>query len=308
MRDLSDVWDLASRQYGALHVHQLLDAGLDHDRILTLVRQDHLVRAAPRVLAVAGSADTVERQAFVAVLNAGVDACLSHESAAALWDVPGFRVAPWQVTRARVIKDGGSYIARVHEPRRFRPEHVVRLREVPITTPARTIFDLASLAHLHRGKIARALDSMWAARLVDHRSLNLMLEHLQGKGRPGIRLMRALLAERGEGYVPPESSLERRFMVVCERFGIVGFDRQVLLGDDEPIGRVDFVHHAAMVVAEIDSDRFHTSLLDRAADARRDERLRAMGYLVLRFSEFDVWHRTDDVGSRLLRALSARAA
>ncbi len=137
---------------------------------------------------------------------------------------------------------------------------VVRLREVPITTPARTIFDLASLAHLHPGRVARALDAMWAARLVDHRSLTQMLEHLQGKGRPGIRLMRTLLAERGEGYVPAESSLERRFLAVCERFGIVGFDRQVLLGDDQPIGRVDFVH------------------------------------------------RADDVGSRLLRARSARAA
>jgi very-short-patch-repair endonuclease len=308
MRDLAPVWDLASRQHGALHVQQLLDAGLDHDGVLTLVRQDHLVRAAPRVLAVAGSADTVERRAFVALLNAGVDACLSHESAAALWGVAGFRMAPWHVTRPRVIKDGASYIATVHEPRRFRSEHVLRLREVPVTTPARTIFDLASLGYVHPGRVARALDSMWAARLVDHRSLTQMLEHLQGKGRPGIRLMRALLTERSEAYVPPESSLERRFMSICDRFGIGGFDRQALLGDDGPIGRVDFVHRAAMVVAEIDSDRFHTSLLDRRADERRDERLSARGYLVLRFTEFDVWYRADDVGRRLLRALSVRAA
>jgi very-short-patch-repair endonuclease len=307
MQDKDALWDLASRQHGALHTGQILDLGVPHAHVGTLVDRGDLIRVAPRVLVVAGSADSAERRASVAVLNAGVGACLSHQSGAAWWDLPGFLLEPWQVTRSRRIKDGRPYDAVVHEPRRFLAMHVVLLRGVPVTTPARTIFDLASLPGMPLGRLARALDSAWAARIVGHGSLQAMLDDLSGRGRRGIAVMRQLLEERGPGFVPVESSLERRFLWICERFGIGGFERQVVLGDHEVIGRVDFRHRWQPVIVEIDSDRYHTSLLDRSADARRDELLTALGYTVCRFREKELWYRPEVVAEALLAVLRPAA-
>jgi very-short-patch-repair endonuclease len=56
------------------------------------------------------------------------------------------------------------------------------------------------------------------------------------------------------------------------------------------IGRVDALYPDRMIVVEIDGDRWHSTARRRAEDNLRDRRLAAAGYLVLRFTEDDVWH------------------
>ena len=98
--------------------------------------------------------------------------------------------------------------------------------------------------------------------------------------------MRDLAAARDVEYRAPESGLERRFIEILAAAGVEPFERQVQLGDaDGPIGRVDFFDHARRLVVETDSDLYHSSLSDRAADAARDDRLRRAGFDVLRIDE-----------------------
>ena len=226
-------------------------------------------------------------------LDAGAGAAVSHESAAALWRLPGFSPGPLHVSRTR----GRSTLATVH--RTHVPETHVRLFErIPVTSPSRTIFDLAGV--LHPGRTERALDSALARGLTSIESLHRVTEELARQGRPGSSVMRRLLAGRDSNYVPPESNLEARFQVVAKRAGLHNLLQQREVGGDDWVGRVDFLDPEKRLVVEVDSDLHHSSMLDEAADARRDAALADAGYTVVRINEHDLWHRPDQVVRRLL--------
>jgi very-short-patch-repair endonuclease len=229
---------------------------------------------------------------MAATLDLGAGAAVSHESAAALWRLPGFRPGPMHVSRT----SGRSTLATVH--RTHVPETHIRLFErIPVTSPARTIFDLAGV--LHPGRTERALDNALARGLTSIEALHRVTEELAGRGRPGSALMRRLLADRAGAYVPPESNLEARFHAVAKKAGLE-LVRQCDVGGDDWIGRVDFLDPERRLVVEVDSDLHHTSLLDEAADAQRDAAMAAAGYTVVRIDEQDLWHRPDEVVRRLL--------
>ena len=119
--------------------------------------------------------------------------------------------------------------------------------------------------------------------------------------------MRRLLDERGGRYVAPESELEARFLGLVRHHGLPAPERQVDVGDvDGWVGRVDFLFRPAVVV-EVDGSLGHTSLLDRAADAERDRRLRASGRAVIRLGWDDVT-LSPRTAARTIRAAIAAAA
>jgi very-short-patch-repair endonuclease len=184
---------------------------------------------------------------------------------------------------------------------------VTEVQGIAVTTPARTIFDLAGDPAVHPGRVERVLDTAWARRLVTYRSLHQMLHSLAKRGRPGIGVMRSLLADRPVDYRPPESGLESRFRQLLSEAGLPPMERQVDVGDEAGwIGRVDFIDRANRVIVQIDSDLYHGSVLDQQRDATQTAALRAAGYVVVRIVEFDLWHRKDEVLNQL-RALRRAA-
>lgn len=90
-------------------------------------------------------------------------------------------------------------------------------------------------------------------------------------------------------------------MSIVEQAGIPPLLRQRNVGGAAWIGRVDFLDPDRRLVVEIDSDIHHTSLADRASDARRDAAMRAAGYTVLRIGEEAVRRRPEEV-VQLLKA------
>lgn len=152
-----------------------------------------------------------------------------------------------------------------------------------MTSVARTLFDLAG--RLHPGRTERALDNALSHRLVELEAIRRMTIELARHGRTGSRLMRELLVARGASYIPMGSGLEARFYVELTAAGLPLPEHQVDLGGEAWIGRVDFYYPDVRLVVEVDSDRHHTSLLDRAADARRDVALGTVGCRVLRIPE-----------------------
>lgn len=241
---------------------------------------------------------------MTAVLDAGDEAVASHTTAAAMWRLPGFALLPPHVSRLRGTDGHGGHLAVVHEPRSLPPHHRTVVDGIPVTTPARTIFDLAGL--LPSPRTERALDNAIAASPALLRALHRLLPELAERGRTGIALMRELLDARPMGYVAPASSLESRVIRLLDQAGICT-QRQVDLGGNDWIGRVDLVVAGTNLVIEVDSARFHSSLLDRARDARRDAELGALGYEILRVHEEDVWARPSTVVT-MVRAALRRAA
>lgn len=241
---------------------------------------------------------------MAAVLGTGSGATLSHTSAAALLDLPGFTIDPLVVSipRTRRLLDG----VRIEQSLALPERHRRVVDGIPCTSVARTLFDLCGDIRPRRAE--RALDTALSRRRVTIPALWRVLIDLAVQGRKGTVLMRALLTERGGDYVPPASELEARFIELAKAQGLPVPRRQVDLGDsDSWIGRVDFVFQDAKIVVEVDSAEFHDGLLDRRSDAERDRRLKADGWTVLRFRWRDVTDRPADV-ARSLRFRGAIAS
>jgi len=194
----------------------------------------------------------------------------------------------------------------IHEPSRLSPDHCGIVSGIPVTTPARTLFDLAASVHPRRAE--RALDNALARSLTTLNSLSAVVDELAARGRPGSALMVRLMSERDGNYVPPDSGLEARFMSLVRAAGLPAPVRQRNVGGKDWVGRVDYLFCPFKVIAEIDSAIHHSTKLDREADARRDRELEAAGFRVLRFRDHDIWQDPALVIRVLQSAFSAASA
>ncbi len=60
-------------------------------------------------------------------------------------------------------------------------------------------------------------------------------------------------------------------------------------------GRVDFFDRANGIALEVDNEKYHTSLVDREHDFDRERRLATAGFVVIRVTDQQVWHRPSQV-------------
>jgi very-short-patch-repair endonuclease len=292
---------LAARQHGLAHRKQLTALGYTPSAIRRQVESGRLRWRTSRVVELVGAPDTREQRLMAGLLDLSTEAALSYHTSAARWGLPGFALHPIHVTGRRERGRRPQQIAIVHRPRLLLPDHVVMLDGLPTTTPARTLFDLAGVIHPLRTE--RALENALLDRLTTVARLQAMLRQLARRGRPGIGVMRSLLDALPPDYMPTGSRLERRVEDLARRIGITTLVRQLDVGgDDDWLGRVDFVDRVRRVIIEVQSERFHNGRLDRAADARRIAALRAAGWIVIEILEHDVWYDADKVVHQMREA------
>jgi len=296
---------LAIIQHGVVARRQLRDAGVRADAIDCRVDRGMLVPKSPRVFRVGGAPDGQKARLMAALLDAGPDVVVSHHSAAALWALPGFHSEPVHVTSVRHRVAKGSLIGVVHEPRCLLPAHQTSLDGIPITTPARTLFDLAGCREIGSVRLERLVDAAWSRRLVSFGALHQMLGDLAKRGRPGIRVMRQVLADRPADYIAPESGLESRFRDLARLAGFRDLRLQVdVSGAEGWIGRVDFCDSDRRLIFEIGDNLHHGSISDRRRDRDRHEALEGDGWLVVEVNGFDIFHRSNALVARLRRLAS----
>lgn len=295
---------LAERQHGVVSTIQLRAHGATDAEIKHLLASDQWERLTPLVLRRRGSAPTKEQAVSAAVLDAGRRAGLSHHSDAAWFALNGFGLRPLHVARLRDATSTPSRLATVHEPRCLPDHHLTVHRGVSVVVPSRIPFDIAALRDAKGAE--RALDRAWARHIVHHASMERMLEELAGRGRPGITLLRDLLAERGPDYRPNDTNLEDRLDELARIVGLRLERQRDLAAMGEWLGRVDFVDERRKVVIEVDSALYHDALIDRAADAARRAALEAAGYTLHSFTDHEIFH--DREGTlRRLRAIRSGA-
>lgn len=277
---------------------QLWQRGIANGELHHRIAIGDLVVVSPEVLRIAGAPLTDGGLAMAGVLDSPGRAYLSHFSAAAWWGLPGFTLTrpvhtliPWQGTTCR------TRLAIVHYHRDLPHEHLRSLDGVPVVSPALTIFLLAGTTH--PGRTERALDNAWSMGLVRHADLHRLLQRLAARGRNGIRVMRRLLSQRPAEYVPPQSGLEGRVQSLANDVGVL-LRRQVNVGDEAWIGRVDFTIPGTNKMFEVLSHRYHSSLSDRRVDEERIRRLMQAGFEVLVLWDYEIWSDADTVRHRIL--------
>jgi very-short-patch-repair endonuclease len=186
---------------------------------------------------------------------------------------------------------------RLHEVVDLTDRQVTVLDGVPVVRPERALFELFGSAHPLRA--ARAAETAWAKGLVSGPSLAAVFDELAGRGRAGTVAMREFLERHDSMWTPPASNLEARFAELVRSHGLGPYRRQVDLGDDHWVGRVDFLHERFPLVVEVQSERYHTALLDRAHDARRLAALAAGGFTVVEVWDREIWHDTSALVHRI---------
>ena len=294
--------EFAGAQHGVVARRQLRLAEIRSDAIDCRVAGGRLIPESPRVFRVGGAPNDLQARIMCVVLDSGSTVVVSHYSAASLWALPGFRSEPVHVTSRRHGVVRAELLGTVHEPRCLLPRHVTEVDGIPITTPARTLFDLAGCRDVSTKRLERLVDAMWSRRIVSYAALHKMLGDLAKRGRPGIRAMREVLADRPADYVAPESGLESRFRDLAHLAGFRDLRRQVdVSGDDGWIGRVDFCQVDRRLIFEIGDGLFHGSMSDRRRDRDRRLALEREGWLVVEIDGFDIFHRSKLLMARLRR-------
>lgn len=295
----------AREHHGLFRLSDAERLGVDRNTLARLVAGRWCDRVSRSVYGIAGAPLTPDQTLLGAVWSTGDDSVASHRAAARLWNLPGFGGAGAEVTRPRGQNQRLSW-GTLHGSLHLPPAHVRVLDVIPVTTPARTVFDLAGV--LPTGRAERALDAALQRKLCTLGQLQQVFYSLARRGRRGTATMRSLLEDRGVGYVPPASELERRARQLFAQGGLPEPAFEVDLGDAEWIGRVDCLWRAEWVVVELDGRRHHDGLSSRRADRVRDNRLTAEGWRVIRVTWDDIVERPDVVVRWIRSALAAAAA
>ena len=137
--------------------------------------------------------------------------------------------------------------------------------------------------------------------MVSGPSVREVLDDVGARGKEGTAALRGVMAERPQDYRPPDSNQEARFQDLVRRVGI-RMRRQIDVGGDEWLGRMDFIHERLPLIVQIDSElpTRPSSTLRRTNEA---EQLTAAGFIVRRFSDFQLWYRADEMIAELETAV-----
>lgn len=304
MRLPTQAFHLAERQLGLVTRSQLVADGAGPSTICRLVDSGHLVPLATGVFRLGGVPPAWEQDVLAACLAAGPLTVASHRTAAALHDL-GVRAGPridllahrWERTHR------GPEVA-VHEALDLRAEDVTRIGPIPVTTPVRTVLDLASC--LGAEQLARVADEVVrrdpeAAVVLERRFVET-----RRRGKRGYARLAVVLQEVLGRPLATDSRFEDVMVALITARGLPMPVAQhpVVLGRTEV--HLDLAWPELLLAVECDSLSHHRDVHAFRWDRRRQNLLVLAGWMVLRCSWDDVTSRREATGDLLVRAYEDR--
>jgi very-short-patch-repair endonuclease len=289
---------LAARQHGVVATKQLAELGLPQRAVSHRAAAGRLHRIHRGVYAVGHPVLPRYARWMAAVLAAGPGAALSHASAAALWEI-----RPSEATRIDVSVPTAAGRAkrpglRVHRAGARHSDETTHHHAIPVTTPARTLLDLA--ASLPRRALERALDQAEILELFDLRALRTTID--AHRGERGAGALQAALEEHIAGTTLTKSELEERMLALCRTHGL----EQPMVNEEVAGLEVDFLFAAQRLVVEADSWQFHRTRAAFERDRQRDAILARAGYRTLRVTDRQLKRRPSEVVAAIAAAGAGR--
>lgn len=290
----------ARGQGGLVTAAQLKACGLSSSGIAYRVRTHRLFVVRRRVYALTPVVD-VNGLRWAAVLAAGADAALSHWSAA---DVHGFSTGRRAEPDVTVPGTGGRPIdgLRVHRARRLRDGDVVLVDGLRVTSPSRTILDIAAGANdTTLRRLIREAEFVGCLRIGD------LAAAVAGRGgHAGVgRIRRVDPATREMALA--QTPLEDAMAALIDRLPLPAPLVQHPVGAGFGAGyRADFAWPLWRLIVEADGRAAHARASSLESDRARDADLSAHGWLVLRFTRIQVLTEQSRVGDRIVRTALQR--
>lgn len=283
---------VATRQRGLVTGAQLRAAGLGRGAVSHRVASGRLHRMYRGVYLVGHRAAPPLARELGAVLALGQGACLSHRSAAEVWELLPERGGPVHVTAPGRRRDREGIF--VHSGRLDPPDVMVH-QGIPLTAPAWTLIDLGGTAATPR-ELERAYAEAQVRRLITPVRLR------EAIGRAGRRRGVA----RAAGLLDAEPALtrseaEERLLALIRAGGLPEPELNARVAGHE----VDFLWRREKLVVEVDGYAFHSSRAAFERDRRRDADLQDAGLRVRRVTWVQIAHEAEALLVRLTRALGS---
>lgn len=281
---------LAASQHGVVSRKQLLARGVSEGQIEVRVRWGRL-RPLHRGVYLVGPLEVPRARVMSALLCCGDTAVVGHHSGAALWRIiqPISESPPIDV----IIQPGNRRRrpgVRIHRMELQRDE-ITTLDAIPVTTPARTLYDLAGC--ISGRDLEQAVAEAIAIRVTDERKIEALTRRYGH--RPAARRLMTVLGG-DERPARARSAGEEAFLALIRSGQLPNPQTNVRVHGFE----VDMYWPAERLVAEMDGFAFHASRRSFEADRRRDAKLAAAGIRVMRVT----WRQLENEPQALLVRLT----
>jgi hypothetical protein len=177
-------------------------------------------------------------------------------------------------------------------------DEICTLGGVPVTTPARTAFDLGR--HLARGQALERLDALMHARPFSIEDVTLIAK--RNPGARGLRQLRELIPLVDGGAASPKESW-LRLLLIDAGFPKPATQIRVVDNNGRPVRSLDMGWRDLMVAAEYDGDQHRTDRPQYVKDMRVLRKLAELGWIIIRVIKED---RDDEIIRRVHDALTSR--
>jgi hypothetical protein len=292
--------DHAASRYGLITIAEARKLGLTAHMLATRVTNGQLWVVGRGLYRLAGTPATWEQRVLATCLLGGTGAVASHRAAAVLWEIGQIRPG-----RAEVCVPKGrsarraARLGRVHHSFRLADDDVTTCKQIPVTTPARTVVDLAG--DVSRSTLVNLVDDVVCNNLATLDDLDKCLGRL-GRNHPG----KPAFGEVRKAWTPgPNAGSAEEMRVVrslVER-GIPEPRRQhEVFSEGKLVARMDFAWPAEKVGLELQSLRWHGTPERFHTDRVRLLHLRSLGWDVVEVTP-RLMHA--DGGALLHRAVTA---
>ena len=172
------------------------------------------------------------------------------------------------------------------------PDEVAIEHSIPVTTPVRTMLDLAAV--VNDREFERAMD--------EAAYLRLDLSGLKPRpGRRGGARITRVLARHRTGSTRTRTEMEERMLSLCRRHGIPA----PLVNEEVEGYEADFVWPEHRVIVETDGWRAHGTRRAFESDRRRDAHLTAARWRPLRLTWKRLTTDQEGVAAQLKRVLQS---
>ncbi|MFW0784245.1 DUF559 domain-containing protein [Gordonia sp. CPCC 206044] len=162
----------------------------------------------------------------------------------------------------------------------LQPDDVTEIDGIPVTNAIRTAFDIGRIAP--DWYALGLLDSLFRATGFCRDELAQYARRYPGhRGVRQLRNLIPLIDDLAES--PPESWV--RLIVVKADLPLPRLQVEVADDTGHVFARIDLAYEELKIAIEYDGEEFHSTEEQRARDAARDAKLRAMGWIVIRLDK-----------------------
>jgi very-short-patch-repair endonuclease len=297
MTATKDVISFARGNGGVFSVQEAIALGLPKTTLRRRVEEGIFVHVGRGMLALPGTAtrSDLKIRAALRLLNGVV----SHESAAR---IHGFEAIPNSLPSITVSHRSSHSFpgVTVHQSTDLLEEHVQDVDGLRVTTPVRTLVDLAKVFGPRR--LQRVIEHALVTHKVDIEEFLDLVTALSRRGKPGMKKLHKIIREHLLGTAVSDTVLERALFKLIRAAGLPLPTRQFHAPWLKRLnGRVDFAYVDSKIVIEADSRRWHLMFDAFEVDKIRDNAAQIAGWIVIRIT----WRMINDQPEEVVRTIRA---